>query len=532
MAGGKGGTPTEEQRAVAERLRTLEQDPELGDHPLMAELWWLYDLYAKENRKVHRISRIGDLIPGQAEDRKAQAEAVSQAKSDFLAMMGHELRSPLNTILGFTHLLQREHPHHEGPLGSIEHSARHLLGLIEDMLDLSAMEQGRFRLAPQAFYFHAFLEDIAGYGVLRARETGVAFRRAIPEPATLPHVVNGDDARLRQILLNLLGNAFRYTDAGRVTLEVRVEAEERVRFDVVDTGPGIPKANRERIFQAFERGEGGSRRDKGIGLGLAIASQLATRMGGQLDLASEPGRGTRVTLQTPLPPAAEDQVRQEMKVDQVLVHEGDPRHVLVVDDVAEHRLLLRELLETAGLTVSEAGSGAEALAQGTASPPDLILLDEHMPGMRGGEVFAALRQDPATASVPVFLVTAGGLEVAVEEPDFDAVLTKPVNADHLLGLLAEHLGLIWRGPDEEGETLPIDMTDPPSEAAALAAAPGEAERAALAELADGGRISAILQWTRDQEARDPATAPFAERVRYLAGRMDDKAILALARSRD
>jgi CheY-like chemotaxis protein len=268
----------------------------------------------------------------------------------------------------------------------------------------------------------------------------------------LPQAVLADERRLRQVLLNLLGNAIKFTDQGTVTLHAGAEpkgpAQVLLRLEVEDTGVGMHPDDLERIFKPFEQVGDMQRRTGGTGLGLAITRALVNDMGGQVQVSSEFGRGTRFRVELPLPvvPPSEDAPR---KLPRVVRYQGPPRRVLVVDDVAANRALMCDFLTDAGFEVAQAGDGGQMLASARSFRPDLILMDSVMPSLDGMEATRRLRREADLAAVPVIAVSASvdaEHRAACLQAGVNVFLTKPVSLEMLQAHIAEQLGLQWIEP--------------------------------------------------------------------------------------
>ncbi|MGJ7457664.1 ATP-binding protein [Halomonas sp. RA08-2] len=397
----------------------------------------------REARDNAAARRDLEALSRELEATARQAESASQAKSEFLATVSHEIRTPLNGVIGMSDVLL-EH--------RLEGSARHcaatihdsaglLLELINDLLDFSKIEAGRLELEQRALALDELVDRVVALLAPRAEARGVALLTHL-DPQ-LPERVLADPGRLRQVLINLVSNAVKFTEQGEVRLEVRSEGMGRVRFEVVDTGCGIAPEQLSRIFEPFRQGDASTaRRFGGTGLGLAICRRLVEAMGGRVEVASEPGVGSRFWFVLPLttaegPAPAPPMARGSRRAD---LHSA---HLLVVEDNPVNQQVARAMLERLGCSVTIAGSGAAALQLAAAGRFDLIFMDIQMPDMDGLEVTRRLRaRDGWAAGMPIVAMTAGGPggeQARCLAAGMNGYLTKPLRQELLLEALIRYL---------------------------------------------------------------------------------------------
>lgn len=390
------------------------------------------------------VHRMGELQAQNARliERVEQAEAATKAKSAFLASVSHEIRSPLNAILGMAHLMRRAGttPHQTGQLDRIDCAARYLLAVLGDVLDLSKIEAGKLVLESRDFRLSDMIDSVVSVIGDSMAAKGVAFRVAMED---MPEFLRGDDTRLSQALLNYLSNAAKFSDAGSVTLSGRVEARDAagfvLHFQVVDTGIGISPGHLPHLFQPFEQAEGSTtRRFGGTGLGLSVTRKIVEAMGGEVGAESVPGRGSRFWLTVNLQQGAETQAIPAVHsvTEEMLVRHFHGTRVLLVEDEPLNQEVALELLRDVGFEPDLAVNGIQAVEMGLTGAYAVILMDMQMPIMDGVEASRALRAGGCNASIVA--MTGNALaddRIRCTEAGMDGFMTKPVEPEELFATL-------------------------------------------------------------------------------------------------
>ena len=440
---------------------------------------------------------------------KQEAETANNTKSEFLANISHDLRTPLNGILGYAQILSRDESidgRTREAVSIIEKSGNHLLNLISDILDVSRIEANKLVLQPSPFMLLVFLEDITDIVTLQARQKGLQIHAEFD--ARLPHAVVGDAKRLRQILLNLLTNAVKFTGHGSIWFRARPQSG-RLYVEVEDTGPGIPSDQLDEIFSPFRQLTKHIQSDEGTGLGLAIVKRLVEMMGGEVGVDSEPGRGSRFYLHVDLPSTTETPNAPE-SASRVRGYEGPRRTILVVDDKWENRSVLRSMLEPLGFVVSEAVDGSEGIRRMHEQRPDLVFMDLVMPVLDGFEAIRAIRESTDLRETRVAAISASVAETIRSEclrVGFDDFLPKPFRQTDLLESVRRLLGLVWVHHGGEPDT-PPEHTDE--------CAPPPDLLVRLEDHVAAGNIRLILEAADDLEQTDARYAAVAHRISALA----------------
>ena len=492
------------------------------------------DSHRQTDLQLQQARNQAEAARHEAEAARSLAESANQAKTRYITTVSHELRTPLNSILGYAQLLEEDPSvptHRRQAVRVIRRGGEHLLSLIEGTLDIARIEAGKLKLEQKPMRFADSVQEILHMFELQAAAKGIRFEREIA--GLLPAVVRADEKRLRQILINVLGNAVKFTHTGGVVFRL-AHVRDMATFEIEDTGPGIPAAELERVFEPFARGsDAAAAVAGGTGLGLTIAKMLTDLMGGELVAQSPPprlatapgtvsgsalgeGAGTLFRIRLFLPELAGTAVERAVAPRARSGYLGARRTVLVVDNEEVDRALLATLLEPIGFVVEQAASGDAALARLRAGDaPDAILLDLAMPGLDGWATARAVRDEGLAAGAPIAIVSGNAFDkgldndVGIAAADF---ILKPVRPGELLDWLGERLGLTWI----DGAAPPPPAPAPPPVTPGEWVLPAEAALRELDTLVALGWWRGIVRKLDDIEAAEPAAAAFVAHLRQLA----------------
>jgi signal transduction histidine kinase len=454
------------------------------------------------------------------EKAKKEADFANQSKSDFLANMSHEIRTPMNAVLGYAQILQGKNLEADDNL-SVSHilsSGNHLLTLINDILDISKIESGKMEVLLNDFDLTQMIYFLTGMFNPKCQEKDLDFK--VEGVNEAPVWVNGDETKIRQVLINLLGNAVKFTDSGVVSLKITVTNNDQYQFNVTDTGKGVSAEAQKSIFEPFQQDKEG-REKGGTGLGLAIAQGHVQAMGGQLELVSELGKGSQFTLSLKLSPGMNISARKNEITDKkvICLAPGYKVKALVVDDVALNRDVLAKTLTEVGIVVLMAENGKEAVEMVQEFRPDIVFMDNRMPVMDGTEATRIIKSEFSSDQVKVVTITAGVLThqgKSNAEPDADGFISKPFQVEKLFECIKELLKIEFEYEEQEKSKCPeIDLSK---------ISISENLYESLKNAAELFQLTELEKVTKELKEESPDGKVLAEHIESLYSKYDIKSI--------
>ena len=523
------------QKTTFDKYEVEHDFADIGRRIMLLNARQIQRVLGKERIILLAIEDITEQMRLQRElaERTRDAEAANRAKSAFLANMSHEIRTPMTAILGFSQLMQRDPAataQQRKQLDVINRSGEHLLTIINDILEISKIEAGRTTLNPTTFDLQALVNDLEM--MFRVHTDAKKLHLIVERIGELPRYVVADEAKVRQLLSNLLGNAVKFTQTGGIALRVRTSPGQaaglRLVADVEDTGQGISQKDIAGLFQRFEQTESGQKTRTGTGLGLAISRGFARLMGGDITVSSQEGKGSIFHAEIGLSAGDVAGVAKKAADSRhvVGIAPGQPKHrVLIVDDNKENRDLLAQALGPVGFELRQANDGAEAIREFQAWQPDVILMDLRMPVMDGREATRRIKSTPKGKETAIIVLTASSFEDGRKDMaaiGVDGYIRKPFRESELFEALARCLSITYVYAEEAAGSLPQPSAAAATPSAeALSRLPKDLVQG-IRDAASGANLKRLLTLISQLETHD---AQAAEGLRELANHYDYEAIL-------
>lgn len=533
--------------AVDYITKPFNQDEVLARLQIQLQLQEMTHRLENQNRQLRQEIEQREMVEAQLQEAIADAIAANKAKSEFLANMSHEIRTPLNGILGYTQILQRTRTFSEKEqkgLSIISQCGNHLLTLINDILDLSKIEARKMELSNTSFHMASFLQGVAEIFSFRAEQKKISFVNRFD--SRLPSGIRTDEKRLRQVLINLIGNAVKFTHHGAVTFKVecvapvedkadtsdRREQDEsssdlvKLRFIIEDTGIGISKNEIEKIFLPFQQGGETKQQAQGTGLGLTISQKILSLMNSSMQIVSSPGKGSTFWFDLDCETAREwTETARISDLGVIVGYKGPRQKILMVDDRWENRSVIHNLLQPIGFDVIEAHNGQEGIEKASSSTPDLIIADLVMPVMDGFELIRQIRKTPHLQSIPIIASSASVFEseqcesIAAGANEF---IAKPLSAEVLFDEIKSLLNIEWiyketndrKALDDGGESLLMDDLQDREYSDLII--PESHLLLSLLRLVKKGDLDKIVEFANELEQGSPELKRFAEKIRRYA----------------